>query len=238
VQGLLEEALARIAGHAVVVRGAGRTDAGVHARGQHASFWWDHPTRDTKLVAALCALLPDDMGVVSVVDKGDDFDAKRDSLGKRYVYRIFTAPFRPLFDRAIVWHRRCPLDIEKMRAGAAHLVGELDFESFRNAGCQEMHARRCVWLIDVNQSDQIVTVEVRGNAFVRGMVRAITGTLVEVGRGRFKPQRVLDILLACDRRQAGMTAPARGLTLEEVYYVEDQARAAIPDWASWPGFRR
>ena len=238
VQGVVEQALARIAGHAVDVRAAGRTDAGVHARGQLVSFVWTRDLPLARLQLALGALLPDDVSVLRLEPRAADFDARRGNIGKRYVYRLHTAVFRPLFERRYVWHRRVKLDEPAMAAAAALLVGEHDFESFRSAGAQELHARRCVWRCTVERSDDLLVIEVRGNAFVRGMVRTIAGTLVDVGRGRFSVADLGRILAARNRSAAGVTAPACGLTLEQVYLPEQLEQAQIPDWASWPGFRQ
>lgn len=237
VQGCLELALARIAGQPVAVRGAGRTDAGVHAAGQRISFDWSKDLPLNRLLLAVNANLPDDVAVRDPQPCADGFDIKRDSLAKRYVYRIARSVHRPVLDRQLVWHHRGRLDVAAMQAAAAHLVGELDFESFRNAGCQAAHARRCVWCVDVEEQDERLQIDVRGNAFVRGMVRVMVGTLVEVGRGAYPADEIPAILAARDRRRAGFTAPAHGLTLDEVYLPGDEVRAGIPDWARWPGFR-
>jgi len=237
VQGVLEAALQRIAGTPLHAQAAGRTDAGVHARGQLVSFTWERPLPPERLLLALAALLPDDVSVRRLVPRPDGFDARRDSLGKRYIYRVFTAPQRPLFERRQVWHRRGVLDLAAMRAAARHLVGDLDYESFRKSGCQAAHARRCVWRVAVVEAGDLLTIDVRGNAFVRGMVRAMAGTLVDVGRGRLAAAAIPEILAARDRSRAGVSAPACGLTLDEVYLSGDEVRAGIPAWCSWPGFR-
>ncbi len=237
VQGSLQQALQTIARQPVVVRGAGRTDAGVHAQGQKINFDWTHKSGPDRLVLSLAALLPEDISVRDLRWCAPDLDVKRDSLGKRYVYRIFTAAQRPLRERRWVWHRRGALDVAAMQRAADDLVGEHDFESFRQAGCQARHARRCVWKIAVTQEGDLLSIEVRGNAFVRGMVRVISGTLFEVGLGKRAPDSMPALLSRRDRSRAGITAPARGLTLEDVYMPDDEARAQIPDWARWPGFR-
>ena len=237
IQGSLQQALQRVAGQPVVVRGAGRTDAGVHAEGQKINFFWDHKLGPERLVLSMVALLPEDISVRNICWCDDDLDVKRDSLGKRYVYRIFTAPQRPLRRRRWVWHRRGQLDIAAMQRAADDLVGEHDFESFRQAGCQAAHAHRCVWKVAVHQEGPLISIEVRGNAFVRGMVRVISGTLFEVGQGKRAADSMPALFAIRDRSQAGITAPALGLTLENVYMPEDLQAAQIPDWARWPGFR-
>lgn len=237
VQGELQRAFESIVQHPVRVRGAGRTDAGVHAQGQKIALDWDHPLPPERVVLAMAALLPHDITLRDVQPCASNCDVKSDSLGKRYVYRIHLASHRPLRERAWVWHRRGHLDVAAMQRAAQDLVGEHDFESFRQAGCQAAHARRCVWAVNVQRDDEIISIEVRGNAFVRGMVRVISGTLYEVGRGRQAPDSMPSLLAARNRALAGITAPAKGLTLEEVYMPQDETRAGIPDWAKWPGFR-
>lgn len=238
VQKCVEQALSTVARMPVAVRVAGRTDAGVHARGQRISCRWQLELPLDKLLRAMTALLPDDIVISALDTRPDDFEIKRDNLGKQYVYRIHSAAYRPLFLRPYVWHWRGQLDIDAMRSAAAHLVGEKDFDSFRNAGCQDKHAHRTIWSLGLEQKQELLEIEVRGNAFVRGMVRVIAGTLMDVGRGRLAAQDIPKILEARDRRCAGVTAPAKGLTLERVYLYEEEVQAEIPDWASWPGFRR
>lgn len=236
MQGVLEEALARLAGEPVLTRAAGRTDAGVHARGQLVSSTFTSRVRPEKMVLALGSQLPDDMSVLqaSVVD--DTFDAKGSSIGKRYVYRVHAAVARDPFLGPFRWQVRGPIDVDNMRRAAKGLVGELDYESFRSAQCDASHARRYLWMVDVNDDGPLIEVEVRGNAFCRNMVRIIAGTLVDIGRGRLPVDCIPAVLAARDRRRAGITAPPEGLTLEEVYLPADGLRAGIPPGAVFPGW--
>lgn len=236
VQGELERALSALAGEPVRVRGAGRTDAGVHARGQVVSARFASRVPAEKMVLACNSQLADDLAVVRADQPFEVFDAKRFSVGKRYVYRVHTEAWHDPFAGATSWHVRKPLDVDAMAEAAAAFVGELDFESFRSQHCDAAHARRYLWMSEVRRAGHSIEYEVRGNAFCRHMVRCLAGTLVDVGRGRFAPADMTRVLAARDRTVAGVTAPAQGLTLEEVYYPDALAHAGIPEDARFPGF--
>jgi tRNA pseudouridine38-40 synthase len=220
----------------VRVRGAGRTDAGVNARGQVASTTFSSRVPPEKIVLAIGSQLPNDLSVVRADEMPEGFDAKRQSVGKRYVYRVHTGLHRDPFRAATSWHVRARLDVEAMTRAAALFVGEHDFESFRSAQCDAAHARRYLWRSAVTFEDDLVTYEVRGNAFCRNMIRCLAGSLVDIGRGRLREQDVADIMAARDRTRAGVTAPPEGLTLEEVYYPDTLARADIPPGAVFPRY--
>lgn len=236
VQQELERALAVLAGEPVVARAAGRTDAGVHARGQVVSCRFTSSVPARRMVLALNANLPDDVSALAAEEMPAAFDAKRHSIGKRYLYRVLTSVPRDPFDGGTSWHVKGELDVEAMRAAATYLVGEHDFESFRSVHCDAAHARRYLWLVDVRREGERVLVEVRGNAFCRNQVRVVAGTLVDVGRGRHAPDDVKRMLEARDRTQAGVTAPAHGLFLEEVYYPDALEHAGIPEGAVFPRY--
>ncbi|HEY4221732.1 MAG TPA: tRNA pseudouridine(38-40) synthase TruA [Myxococcota bacterium] len=236
VQDVLEKALSTVAGGEVVrARAAGRTDAGVHARGQTVSTTFTSRVPAEKMILAIGSQLPDDVSVVRA-DVMDRFDAKRDSVGKRYVYRVHNAPWRDPFRAKTSWHVRQRLDLAAMQQAAQVFLGERDFESFRSQHCDALHARRYLWRSDIHVDGVELAYEVRGNAFCRHMIRCLAGTLVDVGRGRYTPADVERILAAKDRTQAGVTAPPEGLTLEEVYYQDALAHAEIPADAVFPGF--
>ena len=236
VQETLETALGKLAGERVVVRGAGRTDAGVHARGQLVSTTFSSRVPEGKMLLAANSQLPPDLSVMSVQEVDEKFDAKRDSIAKRYVYRVHNHVVYDPFFGSTRWHFRGHLDVEKMRRAARDLVGELDFQSFRAVSCDAKHARRYLWRVDVTDQRPLIEIEVRGNAFCKNMVRIIAGTLVDVGRGRIPADAMPRILAARDRTAAGITAPAEGLTMEEVYLPEDAERAGIPEGAVFPGW--
>lgn len=200
------------------VRGAGRTDAGVHALGQVASFRTAARIPVIGFFRGVNSLLPRDIGIVAAEEVGDDFDARRSARGKLYRYRILNAPTRsPLRDR-FVWHVRRPLDAARMQAAAAPLVGEHDFRAFRAADCERVSTVRHLWRVDVLPRGDEIVVEVEGNAFLKHMVRVLVGTLAAAGRGELGPDDVARIRDAGDRTRAGVTAPPQGLTLVRVDY--------------------
>ncbi len=221
VQAHLEDALAEMTGTAVKVTGASRTDAGVHALGQVANF---QTAADIPLVGFMRGLnskLPASIAVRAIDQVPEAFSSRFWSIGKHYRYAILARAARSPLRGRTAWHRPRALDQAAMRAAAAHLVGEHDFASFRAAGCTAATTTRRISAVDVTDvGDDLIEIHVRGNAFLRNMVRIVAGTLVGVGEGRFSPGEVADMLAARDRTQAGQTAPARGLTLVQVFYDE------------------
>jgi len=219
VQGAIEEALAVIAREELRVQGASRTDAGVHALGQVASFETERVLETRKLAGSISALCRPDAAVVRAELAPPGFNARRDARGKRYCYRVLNrATPSPLRARTS-WHIRDPLDLGAMRAAAAILVGTHDFAGFRAADCGREETVRTITAIDVGEREGgLVEMEVRGTAFLKNMVRIIAGTLVAVGLGKMATADVARVLETCDRTLAGQTAPAHGLTLVEVFY--------------------
>jgi tRNA pseudouridine38-40 synthase len=219
VQGVLEEALARLAEGPVAVFGAGRTDAGVHAEGQVASVRAATRLDPPTLRRALNALLPRDLAVRELAAAPDGFHARRDARSKLYVYRIWNASERsPLRDRFAV-HLPAALDLAALREGAGALVGSHDFASFRAAGGSGRTSVRTLSRVEwQGEIGGELRLEVEGNGFLRHMVRNLVGTLLEVGRGRRPAASLPALLEARDRRLAGPTAPAHGLTLVRVDY--------------------
>ncbi|MEZ4360377.1 MAG: tRNA pseudouridine(38-40) synthase TruA [Kofleriaceae bacterium] len=219
VQGHLEDALAALLGHPARVSGASRTDAGVHARGQVATFSTEHTIPIEGLRRALNAALPAQIAVVDVAEVEASFHPRFAATGKHYRYLFLLRRDRcPRWARR-AWYRSRPLALPAMKAAAAHLVGEHDFSAFRAVGCA---ARSPVRRVDELTLDwlepDILSLDVRGNAFLRHMVRIIAGTLVDVGEGRFSPADVARILAERDRTRGGQTAPAHGLELMQVYF--------------------
>jgi tRNA pseudouridine38-40 synthase len=238
VQAALEDALARIHGAPVSVAGAGRTDAGVHAAGQVASVALDTPHDTATLRRALNAMLPDAVRVLGVEDAAPDFHARFGAVSKTYHYRIANGPVASPFLRRWSWHVPWTLDVEAMRDAARRLEGEHDFAAFQSSGTD---VRTSVRRIDVSRlvdaagargaalgpgdcpqveiDGRLLVYQVEGTGFLRHMVRAIAGTLVEVGSGRATPEGVTELLDRRDRALAGPTAPASGLCLARVTYA-------------------
>ena len=243
VQGLLEEVLRDLDEHDVAVAGAGRTDAGVHALGQVASFTLRRAITAVGVVRALNACLPDDIRIVSAEEVAPSFHARFGARAKTYRYRIWNAGLLTPFERAYAWHVRAPLAIEAMQAAARALEGRHNFASFQAAERARRSSERVVFSSRVFVNDDglsavpgpptsvgrvapaggqgcLLTYEISGDGFLRHMVRAIAGSLVDIGRGRHSPEWLSRVVASRDRRQAGPTAPAHGLFLVRVDYGE------------------
>ena len=207
---------------------AGRTDAGVHALGQHVSV----PVYDSeleipaeRLMRALNALVSDDISINAVLRASEGFSARFDAVGRVYRYRIAEGPSRPVMAFGHAWWFAGTLDACAMHEAAQPLVGEHDFRSFAKASSVvDKTTMRCLSRVDVSRmveaDERLVVVDVAGNAFLHNMVRTIVGTLIEVGRGRRPVVWPAEVLAACDRRAAGMCAPACGLTFCDARYPE------------------
>jgi len=218
VQGLLEDALARFEGGTVTANGAGRTDAGVHALGQVASARVTCAHDPATLTRALNAHLPEDIRVVSVEDVDDAFHARFSARGKTYRYQICNAAVASPFERAFVWHLPESLSFDAMARAAALLIGTHDFSVFRSAGSDISTPVRTVTQSQWRREAGLLTYEITGDGFLRHMVRAIVGTLVEVGRGWRRPEEIPVLLAEGARANAGATAPPYGLFLVSVDY--------------------
>ncbi len=234
VEGYLLAAWQRITGETPELDGSSRTDAGVHALGQVASVRSETKLSPQVLRRALTAELPDDVVVLAVEQAGDQFHAIRDTLRKRYRYWLYDGQTLDPFWRKYCWHVRHRLDEQAMQSAAQHLVGRHDFLSFETQGPHTRSSVRTIFSLQVvrggagqgggptagpgHTSDDLVMLEVSGDGFLYNMVRSITGTLVEVGRGRRTTAWVAQVVAARNRRAAGMTAPAQGLFLVDIDY--------------------
>jgi tRNA pseudouridine38-40 synthase len=236
IQGLLEEALCDLDQSDVAVIGAGRTDAGVHALGQVASFSLRRSFDCNTIVGALNARLPASVRVVAAEHVSDAFHARFHAVAKTYRYRIWNADVLSPFERCYAWHVIGRLDLDAMRKAARLIEGPHDFAAFQASGSstrsteREIYSSRLVLkppaIADAGAGIEtgepaLMTYEVRGNGFLRHMVRAIVGTLVEIGRGRHEIEWMSDVLAARDRTRAGPTAPPQGLVLVAVEYRPD-----------------
>ena len=231
VQAELETALAAIERTPVTVSGAGRTDAGVHALGQVASFKLASAIDERDLFRALNAKLPEDVRVLSAEQAAPDFNARFSARSKMYRYRISNTRVMSPFQRRFAWHVSRTLDLEAMNDAARELLGEHDFASFQGAPSRSERSKstadkdttrtltRSVWTEDpLSGGGRLLIYEVEGTGFLKYMVRTVVGTLVEVGDGRRSPASLRNILESRDRAAAGPTAPPAGLYLVRVDY--------------------
>lgn len=219
VQERIENAAARVLAHPVTVFGAGRTDAGVHASGQVANFRTPNfaiPLEGMR--RGMNSRLPADIAVISAQDVADDFHASRSAVGKTYRYRIYTAPTRSVTLNRQVYHYWRPLDAYRMHQGAQRLVGTHDFRGLAQSADPRENTVRTIFRCDVATDGPEIHVTVQGSGFLYNMVRNIVGTLMEIGRGHWEPDRVDLIIASRDRTNAGPTAPPDGLTLVCVHY--------------------
>ncbi len=219
IQGVIEEMLSLLTGEVIHLVGSGRTDAGAHAFGQVAHFKTESQRDVASLRRALNSLLPSDIVIRKAEQVGHDFHARKQSKSKVYEYRILNRDFRSPFQRQYAWHLPKRLNLGEMKRAGQILVGEHDFSSFRSTGSLTRTAVRRVLRADWRTGrDGLIRFEIEASGFLKQMVRAIVGTLVEVGRGKLSVEEFQGILDAKDRKKAGPTAPARGLFLKEVKY--------------------
>jgi len=227
VQGEIEEALGIVCGQDIKINGASRTDAGVHAYGQRASFSGDFRIPADRIMIAVNNILnggknaafgPGDARITAVEEKPEGFHARFDAVAKKYIYKISNEKRPDIFRRNYVCQVAWPLDVDAMKAAAGLMVGTKDFKCFQAAGGEEKKTTvRTIYKIEIVKKDDI-HVEVTGDSFLYNMVRIMAGTLIEAGRGKIDPAAVPSIIESGDRQKAGHTAPPAGLYLAEVYY--------------------
>lgn len=218
IQGKLESVLAELTGRPVEVIGAGRTDAGVHARAMTANAVLDTDKTPDEIRSYLNRYLPDAIAVREVKPCAERFHARYNALGKTYRYTCFDGPVKPVFDRRYVTVLDYSPDMERMRRAAEYLRGEHDFASFCGNPYMKKSTVRTVDVIQIERRRDRVIFTFHGNGFLQNMVRILVGTLLEVGRGYWEPEYAAEILAAKDRKRAGPTAPPEGLCLMKVDY--------------------
>lgn len=220
IEGELNKALKELLGEDISVIGASRTDAGVHALCNKAVFDTENRIMPEKIAPALNARLPEDIRVQSSIEVAPDFHPRHCNTKKTYEYRIYMGKYENPIGRQYAHFVYVPLDVEKMQKGAQYLVGEHDFKSFCVAKAQVLTTVRTLCSAEIQKEGDYLLIRVSGNGFLFNMVRIIAGTLLEVGKGKLKPEQVKEILEAKDRQAAGPTAPARGLTLVSFEFCE------------------
>ena len=226
VQQVVEEKLARLTGERIVVHGASRTDAGVHALGQSVHFDTESRIPGDKFSYALNTMLPPDIRVIHSKETDFGFHARFSAVGKRYRYLFWDAPHAGALNRFTHAHSIYRLDDALMYREAQALIGTHDFAAFAASRSVVKDTVRTIWKADVKRSDSEVSLVVEGNGFLYNMVRIIAGTLQSVGSGKLEPGALARAISTGDRLDLGVTAPAKGLTLMEVYYaLPDSAKA-------------
>lgn len=218
VQQVVEEAVSRLAGQPVRVTGASRTDAGVHARGQVAHLDLERPLPPRALVHGVNPHLPEDVRVLAAAEVGEGFHARKSALGKEYRYRLSRAEVVSPLDSLFVVSVPARIDLGRMTRAAAYLPGRHDFSAFALAGGSHGQPFRTIRSAVWTEAGEEIVLSVTGDGFLRGMVRALVGTLIDVGLGRREPESLAELLQGRPRSEAGPTAPARGLVLESVFY--------------------
>lgn len=224
IEKALRNELEKILQHPIYLQAASRTDAGVHADGQIVNFKTAKPVDYQKLFIALNQLLPKDIVIRNIACMPDSFHPTLDAIGKEYRYYICNNKVQLPAHRFYSWHVHQGLDFEAMRAGARILIGKHDFSAFCNQGsdsCYAHHVRQVTALELRPLNDGRYFFLIKGNSFLYKMVRNMVGTLVDIGRGKIALESLPQILSSCDRTQAGVTAPAHGLFLHEVFYSEE-----------------
>ena len=219
IQGKIETVLACMVDKDMVdVIGAGRTDAGVHARAMIANVHLDTQMSPEEIRDYANRYLPDDIAILEVREAADRFHARYKAVGKTYQYTCFDGPVKPVFDRKYYTPLDQELDVEAMQEAAHFLEGKHDYKSFCGNSRMKKSTVRIVDTITVRRRKGYVYLTFHGTGFLQNMVRIMSGTLIEVGLGRKRPEEVGEILEACDRKVAGPTAPAKGLCLLKVDY--------------------
>jgi len=219
VQQILEDKLARIFQSPITVNGSARTDTGVHAYGQVVNFLTAGTIPAERIAVASRGLLPRDIVILAAEDVELDFHARISATGKLYVYRIHRSALADPFLRNYAWHITSPLDVAAMQEAAQVIIGTHDFSAFRGANItQVVSPVRTIFKAEMSQDRDRLEFRVWGNGFLYHMVRNLVGTLVDIGRGRRSGSDMGILLAGKDRSKAGMTAPAQGLYLQEVFY--------------------
>lgn len=218
VQGILKDALFKVTGEDITPNGCGRTDSGVHASGYVCNFETSSAVPCDRLPYALNTFLPEDIVCVNAECVPDDFSSSYSAKAKTYRYTIDNSTFSDVFMQRFAWHYKYALDIDKMRRAGQYFLGTHDFIGFAKSGFTVKTTVRTIYDIKIEKNNDIITIDVTGNGFLYNMVRIIAGTLVFAGAGKLDPDSLGDIIESRSRSMAGITAPAKGLCLREVFY--------------------
>jgi tRNA pseudouridine38-40 synthase len=218
IQQTIQTVLSRILRENIKLIGSGRTDAGVHASGQVANFKTKSKMPVSQILRALNGLLPKDIVVVTVKEVSSRFHSRFDAILKTYRYQILNREYPTVFKRLYQWNISYKLDFELMQTAANLLTGKKDFRSFQASDKKKRSSVRKIKKISIKKQGDVINIDIEADGFLYNMVRNIVGTLVEIGRGKIKPEDIKEITDAKDRKAAGPTAPAKGLCLVKVTY--------------------
>lgn len=218
IQGKLENVLSVMTGKEIEVIGAGRTDAGVHAKGMVANAHMDTDMSEQEICDYMNRYLPEDICVREVRVASDRFHSRYNAMGKTYCYTCYIGDLKPVFNRKYVYIPDKKPDVELMKKAAAYLVGEHDFKSFCGNPKMKKSTVREIYDIDISVSGSYLNLTYHGSGFLQYMIRILSGTLLEVGIGKRSPESMKELVELKDRSKAGFTAPAKGLCLIKVDY--------------------
>ena len=218
VQEVVEKCVSRVLDTPTDIIGCSRTDTGVHANEFCFSLKTERQIPVRNFIRGVNGYLPSDISILSCEDAADDFHARFSCKGKEYMYLIHNSECRNPFAEDLQYHYRRNMDLDLMRRAAAHIVGTHDFRSFCSANTDKTDTTRTIYSLDIEKEKDLVKVLVKGDGFLYNMVRIISGTIVDVGLGKIKPEEIPEIINSKDRSKAGKTAQAHGLYLNKVFY--------------------
>ncbi|MBU5455747.1 tRNA pseudouridine(38-40) synthase TruA [Caproiciproducens sp. MSJ-32] len=218
IQGKLEEAISLLTKEEVELIGSSRTDRGVHAKAFVANFKTKSTIPADKFREAINHKLPEDIVIIKSEEVDINFHSRYDAKGKTYSYSIINREIYPAIGRNYLYHVKKQLDISSMKEACKYFVGTYDFSAFKSSGSSVKTSVRTIKDLHIEEEDRIIKIYVTGDGFLYNMVRIIVGTLLMVGNNKIKPEEITNIIESKDRQKAGICVPARGLTLEKVYY--------------------
>ncbi|WP_010300217.1 tRNA pseudouridine(38-40) synthase TruA [Candidatus Odyssella thessalonicensis] len=219
VQGMLQQAVKKFSGYDLLVEGSGRTDTGVHAKGQVAHVDLPRPDAPYRVLKGLNFFLQESgIAIVAVEEVDESFHARFSAKRRQYIYRIINRRAPLTFEQGLAWHVNKPLDVEKMMAGAALLVGVHDFTTFRSINCQAPNPVRRLDRFELIQQGEEILATIESRAFLHNQVRIMMGSLKMIGEGRWTLKDLQEALLARDRTRGGVTAPPDGLYFSRIFY--------------------
>lgn len=218
IQGKLETLLSKMCKEEIALQGSGRTDAGVHALGQVANFHTSSEMSLEEMLSYINTYLPEDIAVIQIAEAAPRFHSRLNASGKCYCYRVINSEVPDVFLRRYALQIPETLEVAAMKRAAAHLLGEHDFKAFTSLKKSKKSTVRRIDSIDIAKEGSLITFTFRGNGFLHHMIRILMGTLLEVGMGKREADSIPELIANGSREQAGELAPAKGLTLMEVYY--------------------